>query len=465
MDSGQGGTTADPAQSVLSARATGELKRFFRPGREVAVFALPSAGDTGRRAVAKPLPHPYNDGPPAGGAAAAAVSNHLLCFFLLETLMNIVDLISSQLSGDVLGKLGGLVGASEQQTQTATNAAVPALLQIFGKLASSKSGADQLANSMGGLDLSMLGNLAGYLGGGNASGLSGIGGSLLSSLLGGGNLTKIIGTLASFVGSQPDLIKKLLPYLAPVVLGMIAKQFTGRPDASGVQRLFSEQASNISSAMPRGLSFADLGSLQPSNSAATSRGPSHEPAAAGLPGWLLPLLLLGAAGVGYYLWTQNQAGKAVEKAGEKVAVAVTETRDGPITDRVTEVVEEKGNAIVDTVQEVLAIDPKFLEAVKVGKTATELFGGLTKTLTGVTDEATAKAALPELEGFGPLLERLQAEAGELPAEEKAPFGEFVGKNLGLLQKVIDTAMKIPGVKEILGAVVTPMVEALGKLTK
>ena len=62
-----------------------------------------------------------------------------------------------------------------------------------------------------------------------------------------------------------------------------------------------------------------------------------------------------------------------------------------------------------------------------------------------------------------MLERLQAEAGELPAEEKAPLGEFVGKNLGLLQKVIDTVMAIPGVKDVLGKVVTPMVEALGKL--
>jgi hypothetical protein len=316
-----------------------------------------------------------------------------------------------------------------------------------------------LAGAIGGIDLSTLTNLAGYLGGGNASGLSKFGGDLLGSLLGGGNLTKIIGMLATFVGSQPDLLKKLLSYLAPIVLGMVAKQVGGRPDASSLQRLFSEQAGNISAAMPKGLSLGDLGSLLPSGAGSTSRGPSSEPAPAGLPGWLLPLLVLGAAGIGYYLWSQNQA----EKAGEKVAVAVTETRDGPITDRVTEVIEEKGNAIVDTVQEVLTIDPKFLEAAKVGQTVTELFGGLTKTLTGVTDEASAKAAVPELEGFAPLLERLQAEAGELPAEEKAPLGEFVGKNLGLLQKVIDTVMAIPGVKDVLGKVVTPMVEALGKL--
>ena len=78
--------------------------------------------------------------------------------------MNISDLIMSQLtSPDVLGKLGGLIGANESQTKTATNAAVPALLNVFGKMASTNSGADQLAKAMGGLDLGMLGNLAGCL--------------------------------------------------------------------------------------------------------------------------------------------------------------------------------------------------------------------------------------------------------------------------------------------------------------
>jgi hypothetical protein len=375
--------------------------------------------------------------------------------------MNLVDLITSQLSGDVLGKLGGLVGASEQQTQSATSAAVPALLQIFGKLASSQKGADQLAGAMGGLDLSMLGNLAGALTGGNASGLGRVGGDLLGSLLGGGNLTKLVGTIASFVGSQPGMMQKLLTYVAPIILGVVAKQLGGRPNGSSVSRLFSEQAGNISSALPRGLSLGDVGSLLPSSSGSTHGGGSQEPASSGM-GWLLPLLALGGLGLGYYLWSQNQA---PEKAPEKAAVVVSETKEGPITDRVTEVIEEKGNTIVDTVQEVITIDPKFLEAVKVGKSATDLFGGLTSVLKGVTDEATAKAALPKLEEFTPMLEQLTTEAGKLPAEEKTAFGEFVGKNLGLLQKVIDTVMAIPGVKDVLGAVVTPMVEALTKFTK
>ena len=72
---------------------------------------------------------------------------------------------------------------------------------------------------------------------------------------GGNNLSSLVGALASFAGMQPGIMKTLLTYLAPIVLGMIAKQFTGRPDAAGVSRLFSEQAANIRGAMPRGFSL------------------------------------------------------------------------------------------------------------------------------------------------------------------------------------------------------------------
>ena len=375
--------------------------------------------------------------------------------------MNIVDLISSQLSGDVLGKLGGLIGANESQTRTATNAAVPALLNVFAKLASSNSGADQLAKAMGGLDLGMLGNLAGALGGSQASGIGSLGGNLLGSLLGGGNnLTSLVDVIAKFAGMQPGIMKTLVTYLAPIVLGMIAKQFQGRPDAAGVSRLFSEQASNIRGSLPKGLSLGDF--AQGAVSPAGRGGHGHrEPEKAGLPGWLLPLLLLGAVGLGYYLWNENQ------KRAKDGVVAVREEieKKGPVTVDRTEVVERAGKDLIDTVTETISIDPKFLEAVRVGKNATELFGGLSSVLGGVKDLDTAKLALPELEKLSPMLKDLETEAGKLPAEEKPAFAEFVGKNLGLLQKVIDTVMAIPGVKDVLGPVVVPMVEAFTKLSK
>ncbi len=385
--------------------------------------------------------------------------------------MNITDLITSQLmSPDVLGKLSGLIGANESQTKTATSAAVPALLNVFGKMASTNSGADQLAKAMGGLDLGMLGNLAGALGGSQASGLSSMGGSLLTSLLGGGNnLSSLVGTIASFAGMQPGIMKTLLTYLAPMVLGMVAKQFTGKPDASSVSRLFSEQSNNIRGALPKGLSLGDFGSVsgrpsEPvrhgghSHEPARHGGHSPEPQPAGLPGWLLPLLALGALGLGWYIWNQN-------RPKDEVAIAQVERKVGPVTETVTEVVERKGREVTDTVVDQLSIDPKFLEAIRVGKNATDLFGGLTSVLKGVTNEETARLAVPELEKLAPMLTSLEEEAGRLPVEEKPAFTDFIGKNLGLLSKVIDTVMALPGAKDLLGPVVGPMVETLTKMSK
>jgi hypothetical protein len=386
-------------------------------------------------------------------------------------MMNISDLIMSQLtSPDVLSKLGGLIGANESQTKTATSAAVPALLNVFGKMSQTNSGADQLAKAMGGLDLGMLGNLAGLLGGGQAQGLGSMGGNLLTSLLGGGNMmSSLVGTLASFAGMQPGIMKTLVTYLAPIVLGMVAKQFTGKPDAAGVARLFSEQSGNIRNALPRGLSLADFDAVSGrgsetvrsgSHSQETVRhgGHSREPQpAGGLPGWLLPLLALGALAAGWYLWNQNRP--------KDVVVAQGERKVGPVTERVTEVIERQGREVTDTVVDSFSIDPKFLEAVRVGKNATELFGGLTSVLKGVTNEETARLAVPELEKLAPMLTSLEAEAGRLPAEEKPVFTDFVGKNLGLLSKVIDTVMGLPGVKDLLGPVVVPMVETLTKMSK
>jgi hypothetical protein len=378
--------------------------------------------------------------------------------------MNLVDLIAGQLSsGDVLGKLGGLIGANESQTKSATSAAVPALLNVFSKLASTNSGADQLAKAMGGLDLGMLGNLAGALGGSQASGLGSLGGNLLGSLLGGGNnLQSLVGALASFAGMQPGIMKTLLTYLAPIVLGMVAKQFTGKPDAAGISRLFSEQSANIRGGLPKGFSLPDLalGAVsggRPSEPA-RSHGHAHAEEKAGMPSWLLPLLVLGALGVGYYLWNQNQ-----KKAGDGV-VAVREdvVKNGPVVVDRTEVIEKAGKDLVDTVTETIAFDPRFLEA---GKVAGGLFTGLTKTLAGVTDEASAKAALPEFEKFGPLLTTLETEAGKLPADEKPAFTKVIADNLGLLGKIIEKVMAIPGVKDVLGPVVTPMIETLTKMSK
>ncbi|NDC55030.1 MAG: DUF937 domain-containing protein [Planctomycetia bacterium] len=374
--------------------------------------------------------------------------------------MNIVDLVKDQLTSQVLGSLGSLVGADESQTRTATAAAVPAILGGLAKLASSQDGAGQLASALGGLDLGALGNLAGLLGGSNASRMADQGGNLLGSLFGTTATGKMVETLAGFLGMKPGVARSLLAYLVPIVLGMVAKQFAGgRADAAGLQRLFADQAANIRGALPAGLSLGDFGSLAAAVPAAAAA------AGGGFPAWvplvLLPLLALGA----WYLMNRGQeADDGGVRMEEPRGVVIEEVRqEGPLTIERTEVIEREGRKLIDAVSETISIDPTFVEAARLAVNATDLFGGLTKILGGVTNEDTARAAIPELAKLGPVLSGVQSEAEKLQGDDKAAFAEFVSKNLGLLQKVIDTALAIPGVKELLGPVVTPMVETLGKL--
>ena len=376
--------------------------------------------------------------------------------------MNIVDLVTSQLTGDVLGKLAGLTGTNEAQTRSATNAAVPALLTAFAKLASTNSGASTLATSLGGLDLKTLGNLAGLLGGGQASGLGSIGGSLLSSLLG-NNLGGLVGTIASFAGMQPGIMKTLLTYLAPIVLGTVANSFKGaKPDAAGLTRLFSEQQDNIKAALPRGLSLADFDttSASPRRAEETRGVHRHEEPASAFPSWL-PLLLLPLLGlVGYLMWPKPQP------APRAVVVNETVRREGPLVVDRTETVEMEGKKVVaDVVEETIALAPGVADALKMGTDLTGLFGNLGKVLGGVTNEDSARAAIPQLTEFAPVLESLQKSTVALPEAGRSTIAEMVLKNMGGLQKVIDTVMAIPGVKEILGPTVTPMIETLSKLGK
>jgi len=376
--------------------------------------------------------------------------------------MNLVDLVTSQLTGDVLGKLAGLTGSNEAQTRTATNAAVPALLSAFAKLASTNSGASTLANSLGGLDLKTLGNLAGLLGGSQASGLGSIGGSLLSSLLG-NNLGGLVGTIASFAGMQPGIMKTLLTYLAPIVLGTVANSFKGaKPDAAGLMKLFSEQQDNIKAALPRGLSLADFDTTSASpRRADEARGVHrHEEPASAFPSWL-PLLLLPLLGlVAWAMWPKPAP------APKAVVVNETVRQEGPVVVDRTETVEMEGKKVVaDTVEETISLAPGVADALKMGKELTGLFGGIGKVLGGVTDEATARDAIPQLTEFAPVLETLQKSTVDLPEAGRSTIAEMVLKNMGGLQKVIDTVMAIPGVKEILGPTVTPMIETLSKLGK
>ena len=391
--------------------------------------------------------------------------------------MNIVDLVKDQLTSQVLGSLGSLAGTNEAQTKAASAAAVPALLSGIAKLAGTTQGAGQLASALGGLDLGMLGNLAGVLGGSNASKMSDKGGSLLGTLFGNSATSMIVETLASFLGIKGGIARSMLSYLAPVVLGTVAKQLTSSGkaiDASGIQSLFADQGRNIQSAMPAGLSLGDFGSIAKAVSGATSSGASHsshgQQASSGFPSWLpwlaLPLIALGA----FWFMNKDKGAKPVDKGA-----TVTNPTDMMKTmaegkkkgEAIAEKAAEKGaEAVKATTDAVSAAVEKATDAIDLtafGGDVTGLFGKLTDSFKGITDVPTAEAAVPGLKDLAGILEGYKATADKLPEAGKTTVKEMVGTNLGLLQPIIDTVLAIPGVGDILRPIVEPMLKTLGAL--
>ena len=398
--------------------------------------------------------------------------------------MNIVDLVKDQLTSQVLGSLGSLVGTNEAQTKAASAAAVPALLGGLAKLAGNAQGAGQLASALGGLDLGMLGNLAGVLGGANSSKVSNVGGGLLGSLFGNTATSAIVETLASFLGIKGGVSRSLLSYLAPVVLGTVAKQLTSSGkaiDAAGIQSLFADQSRNIQSALPAGLSLGDFGSIAKSVSAATSGGASHsshashghverQPASSGFPSWLpwlaLPLIALGA----FLFMNKDKGVKPVDK-GATVTNPTDMMKKMAEGQKKGEALAEKAavkgaEAVKATTNAVSAAVEKATDAIDLtafGGDVTGLFGKLTDSFKGITDVPSAEAAVPGLKDLAGILEGYKVTADKLPKAGKATVKEMVGTNLGILQPIIDTVLAIPGVGDILRPIVEPMLKTLGTL--
>jgi len=359
--------------------------------------------------------------------------------------MNLVDLVKSQLTPDLLGKLAGQVGASESQTKSAVGAAVPALLSALAGSTSQAGGAQKLLSAMTGL-----GSMSDMLSGAALDKGTG----LLGSLFGGSTLSGIVSTLAKFSGLGGDSTSKLLGYLMPMVLGGIMSSFKGKtPDASGLLNLFSENKSAIANAIPSGLSLANIpGLTNSSEPVRTTTGTTGRPAGRAVETvrdaepsplkYLLPLLGLAAA-LGGLWWFFNQA--PADKAPVVKAPAVK--APAVAAPQVPEVA-------MPSIPEVPA------EAVKLGSDLSGWFTSLNDSLGGIKDVATAEAVLPKLKDAVSQLDSAKSVFDTLPAAGKSSVLSIVTSNLGSIKDLIAKVASIPGVGTLVKPFTDPILKTL-----
>ena len=221
--------------------------------------------------------------------------------------MNLVKLITDQLSDETLDKLSALLGTDSETAGAAATAAVPTLLSGLGGMASRGEGAKKLSDVLNGIDAGSMGNLAQLLGG-DTNGLMQRGSSLLNSLFGDNMISGVANAISRYSGINVDSAKRLLAYLLPMILGKVTAQWRSQGGTIGaLTSLFADQKRNIADAIPAGFPLADIPGLSGAGEAvrAATQSPRRaaepaEAASGSLANWVLPLAVLIVGGL--LLW-------------------------------------------------------------------------------------------------------------------------------------------------------------------
>lgn len=143
--------------------------------------------------------------------------------------MNILEAILSAQDGAAAREAGRSVGLSQEQTNAALSAIVPALAAGLSRNATQQGGLDALLGALGGGGHSRYVDQPSMLGGQEAIA---DGNGILGHILGSKDMSRAVATQASAqTGISADILKRLLPIAATLVMGSLAKQqFNQQPN-------------------------------------------------------------------------------------------------------------------------------------------------------------------------------------------------------------------------------------------
>jgi hypothetical protein len=343
------------------------------------------------------------------------------------------------LTPDMVGRIASVAGLDRTVAQRAIGAAVPALLSGLASLASKPDGARELARAVGEQPRAGLDTFADAIGGSRSMIESGK--NLLSSLLGGSTVGKLVSAISTVEGIGEGSVKTLMGLLTPAVLGVLGhEQRSAGLDAQGLARMLVSQQDQFAAAMPSELSsMLEAGETyrrQPAEAyrPAASFGPARQRTTASTSSswayWVLPLLAL--AGLTWFLLRGMEPDQRV---------------------------------VIDTSQPGVADATKAAQSLVVGGTdvgrqVVSAVQTLGTNLSNVKDAPSADAALPGLQSSVKELDRLAAISSQLPAEARTTVADFIKASAPRINSAIDTIMNLPGV----AAVVKPTIDEMrGKL--
>ena len=161
--------------------------------------------------------------------------------------MDLIDLLQSQLSGNVLDQLSNQIGGQKEETEVATSGIISMLTAALAKNAATPGGASALANALDSdHDGSILDNIGDLLGGNLTNNRAANGAGILKHVLG-GNQGNAIDAISKMSGLSGDKTGNLMTMLAPIVLGMLGKQKRqNNMDQGGLSDMLSRSVKSAS---------------------------------------------------------------------------------------------------------------------------------------------------------------------------------------------------------------------------
>lgn len=197
---------------------------------------------------------------------------------------DLMSILRSAIDDQAIGTMSQQIGASNEQTRGAVNAALPVLFGMMANNCQSKEGCESLARAVEkDHDGGILGQVQGFLQRGNI----GDGERILGNLLG-GRQAAAEQQLAGQTGLATGQIHQLLGMLAPIALGALGQQAraSGGPTAGNVNSLAQAALGSLMKGSGGNAGSQILGSLLGGSSGSGSAGGGLAQAGASLLGGL-----------------------------------------------------------------------------------------------------------------------------------------------------------------------------------
>jgi len=372
---------------------------------------------------------------------------------------NLVSLVMQFLTPDMIGRIANALGLDRSKAESAIGAAVPALLAGLSGVATQPGGAQKLAEAAR-QPTASLDNFARTLGTGGQGSFIETGTQMVSSLLGGQDRTALENAVGKFAGLGQGAISSLFGMLAPVVVGTAANASGGAFDGRSIADLLVDQKNNIAAALPSGVR-----DLLGGTNLLSALGGAARTATAGV----TAAARAASTGVNDATRTAASAARTVDAMGRQAAstaasswnwvywvvgLAVVAAVVIYFLIRPTEQVAQQGAPAAQSL---------VVGGVDIGKQVTDSVGSLNTALAGVTDAASAQAALPKLTDITTQINKVSDTVGQLSADQRKTLAGFVAPLLSTLNPLFDKVLAIPGVADVLKPTIDQLKTKIGGL--